>query len=117
MVSISTARQLALSLPETTEQPHFHLASFRVKNKIFSTLWEAEKKLMVKLSLIDQSVYCDIDKNIIYPVPGGWGRQGATFIELTKAKKHVVEDALTCAWRNSAPKSILKKYEHEDPGH
>ncbi len=110
MVSINTVRKLALALPETIEQPHFHLTSFRVKNKIFSTLWEVEKKLMVKLSLTDQSVFCDIDKNIIYPVPGGWGRQGATFIELTKVKKQIVEEALICAWKITAPKTMVKKY-------
>jgi len=110
MVSVNTARQLALSLPQTTEQPHFHLASFRVSNKIFSTLWETEKKLMVKLSLVEQSVFCDIDKSIIYPVPGGWGKQGATFIELAKVKKQIVEDALACAWKNAATKTLVKNY-------
>ncbi|MEP7164135.1 MAG: MmcQ/YjbR family DNA-binding protein [Ferruginibacter sp.] len=110
MVSIDSARQLALALPETTEQPHFHLSSFRVKQKIFSTLWEAEKKMMVKLSLVDQSVFCDIDRNIIYPVPGGWGRQGATFIELSKVKKQIAEEALACAWKNTAPAAMVKKY-------
>ena len=114
MITINMARKLALSLPEVTEQPHFHLSSFRVKNKIFSTLWEVEKKLMIKLSLVDQSVFCDMDKNIIYPVPGGWGKQGATFIELAKVKKQVVEDALACAWKSTAPKTMLKKYMSED---
>lgn len=110
MISIITARQMALALPEATEEPHFHLASFRIKKKIFSTLWEAEKKMMVKLSLIDQSVYCSIDKNIIYPVPGGWGKQGATFIELAKVKKQILKEALEAAWKNTAPKTLLKKY-------
>ena len=32
---------------------------------------------MVKLSLVDQSVFCDMNKDAIYPVPGGWGKQGA----------------------------------------
>ena len=110
MISIDTARLMALSFPEVTEQPHFHLTSFRIKNKIFSTLWEAEKKMMVKLSLVDQSVYCSIDKNVIYPVPGGWGKQGATFIELSKIKKLVLKDALKCAWLGVAPKTMVNKY-------
>ena len=110
MVSVNAARQLALALPEATEQPHFHLSSFRLKNKIFATLWKAEKKMMVKLPLIDQSVFCDLDKNIIYPVPGVWGKQGATFIELTKAKRKIVAEALTAAWKNTATKTLLHKY-------
>jgi hypothetical protein len=65
---------------------------------------------MVKLSLVEQSVFCDIDRDIIYPVPGGWGKQGATFIELTKVKKQIVEEALLRAWRSTAPKTMIKKY-------
>jgi hypothetical protein len=32
------ARRMALELPEVTEEPHFHLVSFRVHGKIFATL-------------------------------------------------------------------------------
>ena len=73
-------------------------------------MWEAEKKLMVKLSLVDQSVFCDIDKTIVYPVPGGWGIQVATFIELRKVKKQLVKEALAAAWCTAAPKTMVKKY-------
>jgi predicted DNA-binding protein (MmcQ/YjbR family) len=37
MVTIDTLRKIALSLPETTEEPHFEKTSFRVKKKIFAT--------------------------------------------------------------------------------
>ncbi len=110
MVSINTARQLALLLPEVTEQPHFDKASFRVKNKIFSTLWEADKKMMVKLSLVDQSVFCGISKDMIYPVPGGWGSKGASFVELSKVKRSILKDALQAAWYEVATVTLRKKY-------
>ena len=35
---IETARRFALSLPETTEEPHFDMSSFRVRGKIFATV-------------------------------------------------------------------------------
>ncbi|MEO6490587.1 MAG: MmcQ/YjbR family DNA-binding protein [Ferruginibacter sp.] len=110
MVSTLKARELLAALPDVTEKPHFNLSSFRVNNKIFSTLWEADKKLMVKLSLVEQSIFCSIDPKNIYPVPGGWGKQGATFIKLAQVKKDVVIHALQCAWKNSASKTMLKKY-------
>ena len=53
---------------------------------------------MVKLSLIDQSVFCDMNKGIIYPVAGGWGKQGATYIDLKKVKLKVLKDALSCGY-------------------
>jgi len=38
MSDLAEARRLALSLPEVTEQPHFDMASFRVRGKIFVTV-------------------------------------------------------------------------------
>jgi hypothetical protein len=36
------ARRLALSLPETVEQDHHGRPSFRVKGRIFATLWDED---------------------------------------------------------------------------
>jgi hypothetical protein len=66
--------------------------------------------MMVKLSPIDQSVFCAFDETVIYPVPGGWGRKGATMINLKKVKKSMLLDALTTAWKTVAPPKLVKKY-------
>lgn len=110
MVTVAAARQLALSLPETEEKSHFETPDFRVKNKIFATIKADKQLMMVKLSAVDQSVFCSFDTTVIYPVPGGWGRQGATYIELKKVKKAMLLDALTTAWKNVAPKKMAAKY-------
>jgi predicted DNA-binding protein (MmcQ/YjbR family) len=109
MVSIDTVRELALSFPETDEYPHFHLTAFRVKKKIFCTIHVKDNRVMVKLSLLDQSVFCAFDKTVIYPVPGGWGLKGSTFIELSKVKKAMLRDALTTAYSTVAPKKLAEK--------
>ena len=98
MVSIKKFRQIALSFPETEEQPHFEKTSFRVKKKIFATLDEKQQKATLKLSAIDQSVFCLADKIAIYPVPNKWGKQGWTVIDLTKVNKSVLHDALTTSY-------------------
>jgi hypothetical protein len=110
MVSIKTVRESALSFPETGEHPHFHLASFRVKKKIFATLDEKLKRVMVRLSVKDQSVFCSYDRSVIYPVPGGWGLKGATYIDLKMVKKAIFIDALTTAYCTVAPGSLAKNY-------
>ena len=68
---------------------------------------------MVKLSAIDQSVFCAHDKTIIYPVYGHWGLQGATHIELKKVRVSVFKDALTTSYCNVAPKKLADKYKKE----
>lgn len=110
MINIEQARKAALSLPETEEKPHFHLTSFRVRNKIFATIHADKNYMMVKLSAIDQSVFCSYDKDVIFPVPGGWGRKGATFINLKKIKEAMFIDALTMAWKTTAPVKLIEKY-------
>ena len=110
MISVDQARKAALSLPETEEKPHFHLVSFRVKNKIFATIHADKNYMMVKLSVIDQSVFCSYNKEVIFPVPGGWGKKGATFINLKKVGKSMLLDALTTAWKTIAPPKLVEKY-------
>jgi len=98
MVKPDEYRKFALSLPDVVEQAHFDHPSFRVKGKIFATYWEKENKAMLKLSLTDQSVFCAYDNNIFYPVNGAWGKQGATFVNLSKVRKDMFKDALNCAY-------------------
>lgn len=113
MVTPDQVRKLALSYPETDEHPHFHLKAFRVKKKIFATMDEKLKRVMVKLTPVDQSVFCSYYKTIIYPVPGGWGKKGATYIDLKKVRKSVFKDALTTAYCTNAPKTLAEKYSSE----
>lgn len=110
MITIEQARKAALSLPETEEKPHFHLTSFRIKNKIFATIHADKNYVMVVLSPVDQSVFCSYKKDVIFPVPGGWGKKGATLIDLKKVRKTMFLDALTAAWKKVAPSKIVEKY-------
>ena len=110
MITIEQARKAALSLPETEEKPHFDLTSFRIKNKIFATIHADKNYMMEKLSAIDQSVFCSYNKDVIFPVPGGWGKGGATFINLKKVKKAMFQDALKTAWKTTAPAKLIETY-------
>jgi hypothetical protein len=110
MITIEQVRKAALELPEVEEEPHFHLTSFRVKNKIFATIHADKNYVMVKLTPIDQSVFCSYNKEVIFPVPGAWGKKGATFINLKKVKKSMLVDALTTAWKTTAPAKLTEKY-------
>lgn len=106
MVTIEIARQLALSLPGTDEYAHFDKQAFRANGRIFATLWEPEQRMMVKLSLIDQSVFLAFNPVVIYPVPNKWGLQGCTFFELKDVRADMLLDALTTAWQAVIAKKI-----------
>jgi hypothetical protein len=110
MVNTKAVRELALSFPATDEHPHFDRKAFRVKKKIFATLDTKRQRVMVKLNRIDQSVFCSFDPAVIYPVPGGWGAKGATYIELKKVKRSMFNDALTVAYCTTAPPDLGQQF-------
>ena len=99
MVDEATLRNIALSFPDTVEQPHFEKTSFRAKKKIFATYSAYDKRACLKLSEIDQSVFCSFNKSIIYPVPNKWGKQGWTLFELNKIEVEMLHDALETAYK------------------
>lgn len=98
MVTINTFRKLALAFPEVTEEPHFEKTSFRTKKKIFATLNEKENRATIKLSLVEQDLFCIYDKNVMYPVPNKWGKHGWTHINLKTIPKEMCADALKTAY-------------------
>jgi hypothetical protein len=97
MVSVATARSLALSFSGVTESPHFKKISFRIDGKIFATLDRQQKCVVVTLTSVDQSAFCAFDAAVIRPVDGVWGRKGWTHIDLTTVRKSTLADALSCA--------------------
>jgi hypothetical protein len=98
MVTQQAYRELALALPGVEEAPHFDKQAFKHKNRIFSTLWEKENRVMLKLSLPDQAAFGTFDSRVCYPVPNVWGKQGSTFFELNLVNPDMLTDALNCAY-------------------
>jgi hypothetical protein len=100
MVSIRTVREIAMSLDGVIELPHFELTSFRVKKKIFLTMDESLERVCFMFSLNDQDVFCKMDPASFYAVPNKWGLKGATYCELKKVKKLMLEDAINVAYES-----------------
>jgi hypothetical protein len=100
-------RKLALSFPEAIESAHMHHPDFRVGGKIFATLgYRGKDSAVVKLMPEQQKEFVRGQAKVFQPVKGAWGRRGYTMIHLPAAKSDIVRDALTTAWRNTAPKRL-----------
>jgi hypothetical protein len=106
-VNLDSFRTLALSLPEAEEKSHIGKADFRVRNKIYASLPDAETAV-VKFTPEQQEMLTAAEPTIFAAVKGGWGRQGWTKVALSDADEAAVRSALTTAWRNVAPKSLLR---------
>ncbi len=107
-------RNLALELPETTENAHMGHPDFRVCGKIFATLGPDEAWGMVKLTPELQASYIRSEPKVYRPVNGAWGRRGCTIVTLDYADEHTVRQALRAAWSNTAPKRLVKEHNDEE---
>lgn len=107
-------RSLALSLPEAIESEHMDHPDFRVRGKIFASLGPDLSWGMAKLTPDQQAEMIDAAPDVFAPAAGAWGLRGATLITLRKAKEIMVRQALVAAWRNTAPKKLVKLLEDEE---
>lgn len=108
-VTAKDFQRIALSLPEAVEGQHFGNVDFRVDGKIFATLALVKEDFgMLSLTPEQQAGMIEDAPEIFSPVPGGWGRKGATRVLLSKVPRDILEAALRTAWRRKAPKRLLQ---------
>src|SRR6266576_142185 len=108
-MSASQFRRAALALPGAVEGAHQRTSYVRVGKRIFATLGYPDDAWgLVKLTQEQQSMLVEAEPKIFCPVPGGWGKQGYTNVQLAKADATMLKSALTMAWKNVAPKTTAK---------
>ncbi|MBB6251683.1 MmcQ/YjbR family DNA-binding protein [Nitrospirillum iridis] len=97
-------RRIALSLAGAEQGAHMGRADFRVGNRIFATLDPALGRGMVILALEEQEMRVAAAPGVFQPVPGGWGRDGATHVSLAAADEATLAGSLAAAWRLAVAK-------------
>ncbi|HEY2313180.1 MAG TPA: MmcQ/YjbR family DNA-binding protein [Streptosporangiaceae bacterium] len=110
MGDLSQAREFALSLPGTSEEPHFDMTSFRVKGKIFATAPADETRLHV---FVDESeVAATVAEQARAGLPRAfealvWGqRVRGLRVLLAAAPDDRVRELLAEAWRRKAGRRL-----------
>ncbi len=106
----SDFRRIALGLEGAEEGSHMGAADFRVGGRIFATL-ASHKQGYGNLMLTpeQQSDFVRELPDVFLPIPGGWGRMGATHIRLEKASEDVLAGALRTAWKLRVEKNAKTK--------
>lgn len=103
---IDTARRFALSLPETTEEPHFDMSSFRVRGKIFATVPPQGGVLHVFVDEAEARSAAASDPGAYSEL--WWGKKlSGVRVHLERAERREVCELLELAWRRKAPKKLL----------
>ena len=103
-------RRIALSFDGAEESSHMGAADFRVSGRIFATLASQRLgygNLMLTPEL--QAAFVAEQPDMFLPIPGGWGRNGATHIRLAIATEDVLTGALRAAWKLRVEKNEISR--------
>lgn len=106
-MNIAQVREHALSLRETTEEPHHHFSSFRVRGKIFVTVPPDEKHIHVFLSEPFRERALALHAEFVEKLLWG-GKVVGLRVRLQSAKSEAVRALIEQAWACKAPPALLR---------
>ncbi len=108
MPTMEDVRGWALSLPESTEQPHHELGSFRVRGKIFATI---PNEQCVRIMVDEHEILAATASHSDACHPVYWGKRlSCVAVEIATASADLIRELLTEAWLRKAPASLAKAY-------
>ena len=114
-MTVDQFRKIATRLPEAVESAHMGHPDFRVRGKIFASLGYPEAGWgMVKLTPEQQALCLEAEPAMFAPAKGAWGKAGATCVALKAAKARPLAAVLAAAWRNTAPKLLVRRFDEEN---
>lgn len=97
-------------MPDAEERSHMDHPDFRVNGRIFCTLGYPDKNQgMVALTPDEQQEFVNEYPAVFKPVNGAWGRQGATYVDLSAADEETLGRAITLAWQNAMSKKPARR--------
>ncbi len=105
MTTISSVRTYCLSLPQTTEAPHFNYSSFRVAGKIFVTVPPEETHIHVFVGEQERETALAVAPEALEKL--FWGQRVLGLrVNLALLREPMLRQLLRQAWRHKAPKKL-----------
>ncbi|MFL6592165.1 MAG: MmcQ/YjbR family DNA-binding protein [Luteimonas sp.] len=104
-MQIEQLRSYALSLPETSEEPHFHYSSYRVRGKIFATVPPDGGFVHIFVGDEQRDMALALYPEVVESL--AWGKKiVGVRVALANVKAAFVQELLRGAWDRKAPKSL-----------
>ena len=106
-LTIDDARDLALRLPQVTEQDHHGMVSFRVRGKIFATVPDDQH---LRVMVDEGEILAAVAENPAVFSGFYWGKRLACLlVDLAGADLQQVRELLTEAWLRRAPATLARQ--------
>jgi hypothetical protein len=108
MVELERARALALALPDAVEQDHHGRPSFRVRRRIFATLWDQEH---MNVMVDHDGVLTAVQASPKICAEVWWGKRlAAVRVDLRLADADLLGELLRDSWERKAPAGLVEAF-------
>ena len=105
MITVAKAREIALSMPEAEEGEHMNHPDFRVRKKIFATLWPDDGNAVV---MLDPDSHAELMRENPHAFSlNGWSKQGALTVHLERIGEAPFRSLVRESWSRKAPPSLV----------
>lgn len=109
-MKLEDVRTFALSLPESTEEPHFDMSSFRIRGKIFATVPPDHEHLHIFVG--ERETRGIIAEDPVAFEELWWGKElRGVRVNLASAVDELVFELLEESWRRRAPKRVVAQFD------
>lgn len=115
MMTVAQFRALLLGMPEATEGQHHGHPDFRVRKKIFATLWPDQGRGVLMLPVMEHHAALERDPEA-YRSLGKVSQRGVTGVMLEQADPEDVLELVVEAWCNNAPPDLVKEFLASEQG-
>lgn len=109
-MDLEAVREIAMALPEVTEEPHFEMTSWRIRKRLFATAAPSGERIHVFVD--EDEVRASVAENGTAFEELRWGKRLAGLrVNLAEADPETVKALLAEAWLRKAPKRLAAEFE------
>jgi hypothetical protein len=109
MMTVAQFRALLLSMPEAVEGQHHGHPDFRVRKKIFATMFPDQGRGVLMLPVIEHHAALERNPDA-YRSLGKVSQRGVTGVMLEHADADEVHELVIEAWCNNAPDPLVQEF-------
>ena len=108
-LDLQTVRQIALAFPGVEEGTSYGTPAFRIRGKLLLRVHHDNQSIIVKVNLDEREMLVETDPAVFFVLDhyknGPWVQ-----IRLTNAGGASVRRLFEQAWRDAAPKQLIKRF-------
>jgi hypothetical protein len=107
MTTADDVRELALSLPATTERPSYGMPGFRVKDKLFARIREEGDVLVLWCGSLDEKEFLIGAEPAKFFTTPHYDGHALVLVRLSEVDREELAELLEESWRLRAPKRLV----------